>query len=209
MALLSEEQVATSGCADVADAVTAVEEGSSGGRLWVVQCCSLLDALVLVVTEAGGISVDNVPGPGAVWRLHVIRVDLDERVEFWTEEFFEEGLDDHVHAAGDDNERDIVCDAPLDGVGEAGVELDVFEQIFDTVGQGVPVGGDGAKHQGEGVPEGEGPVEDLVVELHALRMAHAEVVGQEVVRVLEGDGAVPVGENDCTWGHQEGGWLSG
>lgn len=200
--LFCEEQVAASGGAHVADAVAAVEEGSPGSRVRVVECCGMLDALVLVVAEAGVVSVNDVPGSGAVGGLDVVGVDLDERVELWAEELFEERFDDDVHAAGHDDERDVVGDAPLDGVREARVELDVLEQVLDAVGQGVAVGGDGAKHEGKRVPEGEGAVEDPVVERHALGVAHAEVVGQKVVRVLEGDGAVPVGEDDCTgWGH--------
>lgn len=165
---------------------------------------------MLVVAEAGAVSVDDVPGAVLVWRLDVVRVDLDERMELWLEELFEEGFDDDVHAAGDDDERDAVAGAPLEGVCEARVELDGFQQVVDAVLEGVACGGDGAKHLGERVSEGEGSVEDLVVELHAFCVAHAEVVCQKVVGVLEGGGSVPVCEDDGTrGGHDADGWMAG
>lgn len=88
---------------------------------------------MLVVAEAGAVSVDDVPGAVLVWRLDVVRVDLDERMELWLEELFEEGFDDDVHAAGDDDEWDAVAGTPLEGVCEARVELDGFQQVVDAV----------------------------------------------------------------------------
>lgn len=86
---------------------------------------------------------------------------------------------------------------------EVGVEGDVLaEDVQDLGERHLP----GVEHLLERVTEAVGVLDHGVEELATFRFAHAIVVGDVVVGVLESDGAVKVGEEDyarlrveCLW----------
>lgn len=76
--------------------------------------------------------------------------------------------------------------------------MHVLQENGNTLAE---LGGHRLEHLLESVPEGGGAVQDRVVDLQPVGEPHAEVVGEVVIGVLEGDGPVPVSENDSRRSH--------
>lgn len=133
--------------------------------------------------------VDALAGAGA----HVVAHDLEIIGLGGPQQVGEQGADDGLHAAAEDDDGDVVGLGPEVELAEARVELDVLQQEVDALVVGRR---DAVHHLLEGGAEVAAAVEDVLVALLAQGGAEADGVGQVVVAVLEGHGAVPVGEED-------------
>ena len=133
--------------------------------------------------------VDALPGAG----LDIVADDLHVADLGLADEVGEEGADDGLHAAAQDDDGDIVGAAPGVELLEGRVELDALEQGAHAGVEGRP---DAVHHLLEGLPEGARPLERVPVAPPPQLDPEPQVVRQEVVAVLQRDGPVEVGEED-------------
>lgn len=141
---------------------------------------------------------DDFPTPLVVEALpwagsHVVAHNLEVIGLGLAEQVLEQGADDGLHAATEDDNGDIVGLGPQVELLETRVELDVLEQDVDALVVG---SADAVHHFLERVAELADTVQYVLVALFPQGGTEADVVGQVVIAVLEGHGAVPVGEED-------------
>lgn len=195
-----KQQVCLARRAQIAHPVARVQQrgsfvvGHFGNRLRVRS-----DGQALVVPEPAVVVELDGPAVGLVetvsWRagLGLVRHDFDVAHQLLAQQMLEECLQHGNHARTQHNDRHLVGSRPDHEVAEVRVERDVLaEDVEDLREWQVPR----IKHLLERVAEGVGVVDHGVEELAPCGIAHAIVVGDEVVGVLEGDGAVEVGEED-------------
>lgn len=113
--------------------------------------------------------------------------------------------DQWSHASREDDNWNIVLLCPVVEGLEARVQSNPLEK---NIGALIEWRRDGVKHLLEGRAESEGVGQDLLVESSAGLNTHTEVVGQVVVGVGGGDGAIEIGEEDELWVGGHGGEIS-
>jgi len=225
VALLGEEQVRLLGGREVGDAVAGVEHRWSlalGQRRVGPDCPALVVSKAAAAEEAVGqpstlqdgascymgrrcgkgansrlvaehnlpplLLIDVLPRPRAnlvADDLHPARVRAHQLVQ--------QRANEGGHAPAQNDNRDVVRPGPVVEGPEAGVEVDLLEQDLGALVEG---GGDGVEHGLEGVAEGDGVGEDLLVQREARGAPEPQIVRHVVVGVAAGDGAVEVGEED-------------
>ena len=147
-----------------------------------------VDALIVELDLPTALLVDALAFPGRDIVAHDLNLP-----GAGTEQGVEQGADDGLHAAAQDDDGDVVLAGPGVELLEARVELDILLEDVHALVEGRV---DGVHHLLEGVAEVHAAVEDVLVSLDALLAAVAEVVGDVVIRVGGGDGAVEVSEED-------------
>lgn len=126
-------------------------------------------------------------------RCHVVADNLDVVDLISPQPAAQHPPDNRPHSAAKDDDGDVIFTSPGVKVFESGIEYDVLGQQLDAL---VIRRSHTVHHLLEAVPEVATPLEHVLVALHAQLMAESEVVRHEVIRVLLGDGAIVVGEED-------------
>lgn len=124
-------------------------------------------------------------------RANVVADNLD--VPVGAEVGVEQGADDGLHATAKDDNGDVVLTSPVVELAEARVELDVLLEDLDALVKGEL---DAVQHLGEGVAEVHLAVKDVDIQLTAALNTKTVGVGEEVIGIGGGDGAVKVREED-------------
>lgn len=133
--------------------------------------------------------VETLSWPGS----HVIAHNLEVVGLGLAQQVLEQGANDGLHAATEDDNGNIVGLGPQVKLLETRVELDILEQDVDALVVGCA---DAVHHFLERVAELADAVQHVLVALFPQGRAEADVVGQVVIAVLEGHSPVPVGEED-------------
>lgn len=105
--------------------------------------------------------------------LHDMVADDLDLVSLRSDQVVQDGADDWRHSAAQDDAGDVVLLRPEEILFESRVQLDVLDQQTDAL---VVWGGDRFHHALEGLTEGVGAVEGVLVLLLALGFAIAQVV---------------------------------
>lgn len=130
--------------------------------------------------------VDALSWPG----LDVVAHNLEVVGLGLTEQVLQQRADNRLHATAQHDDRYVVGLGPEVELLEVGVELDVLEQQVDAL---VVRQLDAVHHFLERVAELAEPVEHVLIALLAQGGAEADVVGHEVIAVLERHGSIPIG----------------
>ena len=122
-----------------------------------------------------------------------------------THQLVQQSSNQWSHASGEDDNWDILLLCPVVESLEAAVQSDLLKK---HVGALVEWSWNRVQHLLKSRTESEGVGEDLLVKSSASLNTHAEVVGQVVVGVGGGDGAIEIGEEDELWVGGHGGEIS-
>lgn len=133
--------------------------------------------------------VDVLARPG----LHVIAHNLQLAGGLLAQEVSQQPSDDRRHPAAQHDNGDVVCPRVRMELLESGVQLNVLQQQVDTL---VVRRAYAVHHVLETVPEVTAAEEHVLVPLLAKIGAEADVVGHEVIAVLQSDCAVEICEKD-------------
>lgn len=119
-----------------------------------------------------------------------------------------QSLDDWLHTAGQDDNRDVVLSGVHEEILEARVEGDVLDEVLDAL---VIRSGNAIHHLSELLSEAGAAIEDSLVAGLALLSSESDGVSHEIIAVGLGDGAVEVGKEDELWVrlHGRGGCVYG
>lgn len=192
LAFLGKEQIRLLGRRQIRHAVAGVKhDGPRRQRRVLANLERLVVAVDAVVVK------DNLPAAGLVDAAalgagrDVVADNL--HVPARAEHLVEQGADDGLHAAAEDDDGDVVRLRPAVKVLEARVELDVGEEQPQALVKGRL---HAVEHAVEHVAKVGAAGEHLAVVGLALGRAAAQVVNHVVVGVGRGDCAVKVGEED-------------
>lgn len=144
--------------------------------------------------------------PALLSRCNLVTDNLHARRLFFAHEIHQQCPDNRLHPPTEDNYRDVIISRVFKKRSEPFVQSNILDQSLDA-GIKAGVQANRVEHLLEGVAKVPLEGEDVVVVRFTLVGAEAEVVGQEVVGVLLGYGAVEVGEEDELGGGCEGGEM--
>lgn len=197
VSLLGKEEVGLTGSREVGDTITGVEESRS--LVW-GQEAVWTDGERLVVTESRVVVELDFPASLVVDVLAVTgdnSVGNDINLDVvGANKALQDCTDDWLNSGGEDDGWDVVGKSPLEELVEVGVELDVGDEVVNALVEW---------HVNivhlllEELTEVHGAVEHLVVASTALLVSKTQVVHEEVIAVLHGDGSVEVREEDVLW----------
>lgn len=194
ISLLGEEEIGLTSSREVGDTVTSVEE--SWSLLW-GQEAVWADGERLVVAEPRVVVELDFPASLVVDVLAVTRdnsVGNDVNLDVvWADKALQDGTNNWLNSGGEDNGWDVVGERPLEELVEMRVELDVGNEVVNAL---VEWHVNVVHLLLEELAEVHGAVEHLVVAGTALLVSQTQVVHEQVVAVLHGNGTVEVREED-------------
>lgn len=146
-----------------------------------------------VVVELDGPAIRFVERVARSAKLCLVGNNLDVLHQLLTQQVLQESLDHRNHTRAEHDHRDVMGPSPDHEVLEIWVERDVLAQDVKDLGKWhLPR----IEHFLECIAEGISLVDDSVKQLASFGVAHAIVVRDKVIGVLEGDGPIEVGEED-------------
>ena len=95
-----------------------------------------------------------------------------------TDQLLQQCLNDRLHARTENNNRNVVLQAPLEELCETGVELDIVDDVLDALVVGAS---DAVHHVLKRIAEGDFVVQTGDIALAALLAAITDCVGQKVI----------------------------